>query len=61
MWIGYSKKLAYQNVVWRIQLNLRNVGENTRLVPAYYEPDGSLALARIQDGMSWRLSNSLEF
>ena len=61
LWVGYSKKLKYQNLVWRVQLNMRNVGEKTRLVPAYYEPDGSLALARIQDGMSWRLTNSIEF
>lgn len=60
-WIGYSKKLAYHDLIWRVQLNVRNVAEKTRLVRAYYEPDGSLALSRIQDGMSWRLSNSLEF
>lgn len=61
MWVGYSKKLKYKDLVWRVQLNLRNVGESTRLVPSYYEPDGSLALARIQEGMSWRLTNSIEF
>lgn len=60
-WLGYTKKLKYQNLVWRVQLNVRNAFEKTRLVPATYQPDGSLALARIQDGMSWRLGNSLEF
>jgi hypothetical protein len=60
-WIGYSKKLKWGDLAWRIQLNLRNVGEKTRLVPAYYEPDGSLALARIQEGMQFRLTNTLEF
>jgi hypothetical protein len=33
----------------------------TELVAAQYEPDGSLALARIQDGMSWQLTNSFDF
>jgi len=61
MWVGYSKKLKHPNVVWRVQLNLRNVGEDTRLVASSYQPDGSLALARIQEGMSWRLTNSIEF
>lgn len=61
LWVGYSKKLKSDNLLWRVQLNVRNVGEKTRLVPSYYEPDGTLALARIQDGMSWRLTNSIEF
>ena len=61
LWLGYSRKLQYHNLVWRIQLNVRNAFEKTRLVPSSYEPDGSLALARIQEGMSWRLGNSIEF
>ncbi len=61
LWVGYTKKLKYHNLNWRVQLNVRNVGDKTRLVPAYYEPDGSLALARIQEGMSFLLTNSLEF
>ncbi|MDD2762859.1 MAG: TonB-dependent receptor plug domain-containing protein [Opitutaceae bacterium] len=60
LWVGYTYKLTH-NVNWRIQLNLRNVGEKTRLVPAYYEPDGSLALARIQQGMEWLVTNTFEF
>jgi hypothetical protein len=61
LWVGYTKKLNYHDMAWHIQLNVRNVGEKTRLVPAYYEPDGSLSLARIQEGMTWAVSNSLEF
>lgn len=61
VWFGYQKKLKYKGLVWRAQLNLRNVGESTRLVASYYQPDGSLALARIAEGMSWRFTNSLEF
>ncbi|MBI2516323.1 MAG: hypothetical protein HYV95_05350 [Opitutae bacterium] len=61
LWFGYTKKLNYRNLAWHIQVNLRNVGEKTRLVPSYYEPDGSLALSRIQEGMTWALTNSLEF
>jgi len=61
LWVGYTKKLAYKDLVWHVQLNLRNVLEKTRLVPAYYEPDGSLALARIQEGMTARITNTIEF
>lgn len=60
-WVGYNRKLKYGNLIWRVQLNVRNAFEETRLVPSYYQPDGSLALARIQEGMSWRLTNGIEF
>jgi outer membrane receptor protein involved in Fe transport len=59
-WLGYSRKV-YRNVNWRIQLNLQNIGEKDHLVASAYEPDGSLALARIQLGMGWRLENSFDF
>jgi outer membrane receptor protein involved in Fe transport len=59
-WLGYSRKL-YRNVNWRIQLNLQSVGEKDHLVAAGYNPDGSLYLARIQEGMGWRLENSFDF
>ena len=59
-WIGYSRKV-FRSINWRIQLNMQNVGESDHLVAAGYEPDGSLALARIEEGMGWRLENSLDF
>jgi outer membrane receptor protein involved in Fe transport len=60
-WLGYERALFSTKVKWRIQLNMTNVGEKDHLVPAAYEPDGSLALARIQLGMGWRLTNTFEF
>jgi len=60
LWVGYQRKI-YKKVNWRIQLNMSNVGEVDHLVPAQYEPDGSLALARIQEGMGYRLENSFDF
>jgi TonB-dependent Receptor Plug Domain len=61
MWAGYSKRIFANKINWRIQVNLHNVLEKTRLVNAQYEPDGSLALARIQEGMTWQLTNSFDF
>jgi len=60
LWIGYSRKI-YKNVNWRVQLNLRSVGEKDHLFASAYEPDGSLALARIEEGMGWTLENSFDF
>ena len=59
-WIGYSRKLS-SKIDWRIQLNLRNVGESHHLTPVSVEPDGSWGLVRIEDGMSWRITNTFSF
>ncbi len=60
LWAGYGFKLTKQ-VHWRIQLNLRNVGEHAGLVPVTMQPDGSIALSRIKEGMTWQLTNTFEF
>ncbi|HEY9154519.1 MAG TPA: hypothetical protein VIM69_05275, partial [Opitutaceae bacterium] len=66
-WVGYSRKLAHK-LNWRIQLNLRNVGEHDHLIAAQDNPGDralniapSVALARISEGMSWQLTNTIEF
>jgi hypothetical protein len=61
LWVGYSRRVFANKINWRIQLNLTNVGESTTLKPAQYEPDGSLALARIENGMEWTLANTFTF
>jgi hypothetical protein len=60
VWVGYQRKLT-KKVGWRIQLNLRNVGESAHLVPVTKQPDGSVALSRIAEGMTWQLTNSFTF
>ncbi|HEY3757098.1 MAG TPA: TonB-dependent receptor plug domain-containing protein [Opitutaceae bacterium] len=60
LWFGYNWKLSH-NINWRIQVNLSNVGEKDRLIPAAVNPDGSVALARISEGTGWQLTNSFDF
>lgn len=60
MWVGYQRKLT-KKVGWRVQLNLRNVGEKTHLVPVNLQPDGTVALSRIQEGMVWQITNTFSF
>lgn len=60
MWIGYHRKLT-KKIGWRVQLNLRNVGESANLVPVNIQPDGSVALSRIQEGMLWQVTNTFSF
>jgi outer membrane receptor for ferric coprogen and ferric-rhodotorulic acid len=60
LWAGYERKLT-ANVNWRIQLNMRNVGASVHLEPLSLEPDGSVAMARIVEGQTWFLTNTLSF
>ncbi|HWA87994.1 MAG TPA: TonB-dependent receptor plug domain-containing protein [Opitutus sp.] len=60
LWVGYQRKL-YREIAWRIQLNLRNVGENVGLTPISINPDGVIAAQRITEGMSWAVTNTFSF
>lgn len=60
LWLGYTRKLN-RRIDWRIQLNLRSVGENPHLNTLSVQPDGTPALYRIEDGMTWSLTNSFAF
>ncbi|MDQ5980120.1 MAG: Plug protein, partial [Verrucomicrobiota bacterium] len=59
-WIGYERKLT-EKIDWRVQLNLRNVGESNRLVPVSVQPDGSVAQSRIASGTTYDLSMKFSF
>ncbi|OQB96091.1 MAG: putative TonB-dependent receptor BfrD precursor [Verrucomicrobia bacterium ADurb.Bin122] len=60
LWVGYQRPLT-PKIDWRVQLNLRNVGENVGLTPISYQPDGSIAQQRIQEGMTYDLSMKFMF
>ena len=60
MWFGHTLKLT-EKINWRIQANLRNIGESVRLVPVSINPDGTTAFSRIAEGLSWQLTNTFEF
>src|SRR5262249_14257751 len=60
LWLGYQRKLT-KKLDWRIQLNMRNVGEKPHLVAISVEPDGTPAAQRIEEGMVWSLTNTFSF
>jgi hypothetical protein len=60
LWFGRSQKLT-DKINWKIQLNVRNVGESIDLKPVTINPDGTVGYSRIQEGMVWQLTNTLEF
>ena len=42
LWVGYNRPVT-DKIDWRIQLNVRNVGEGDSLIPITTQPDGSWA------------------
>ncbi len=61
LWVGYGRRQVWLNVDWRIQLNVRNVGQRDGLIPITVQPDGSPAGYRISPVQAWSLSNSFKF
>jgi hypothetical protein len=60
VWLGYNRKIT-RDINWRVQLNIQSFGEKDHLVTAGVNPDGSVALVRIAQGMGFRLTNSFDF
>jgi outer membrane receptor protein involved in Fe transport len=60
VFIGYNRKI-WTGVDWKIQLNVRNVGESAHLVPITANPDGSGAAYRIAAGANWYVTSTFGF
>lgn len=60
LWVGYGRKLR-DNIDWRIQLNVRNVGEGDGLIPITTQPDGTPAGYRIAPRQAWTITNTFKF
>ena len=60
LWVGYHRKVA-RNIDWRIQLNVRNVGDGNSLIPITVQPDGSAGGYRIAPYQAWSLTNTFNF
>jgi outer membrane receptor protein involved in Fe transport len=61
LWIGYTRRKVFQNVDWRVQLNIRNALAGDDLIPITAQPDGTPAGYRIAPYQTWTLSNSFKF
>ena len=59
-WVGYQRKLS-DKIDWRVQFNVRSVGEKSKLVTAAVEPDGSVAQQRIMSGATYDFSMKFMF
>ena len=59
-WIGYGKRLS-DKIDWRVQLNVRNLGQGDGLIPITTQPDGTPAGYRIAPSQNWYLTNTFKF
>jgi outer membrane receptor protein involved in Fe transport len=60
LWVGYGRRLS-DKIDWRVQLNVRNLGEGNNLIPITVQPDGTPATYRIGPHQTWSLTNTFRF
>jgi hypothetical protein len=60
LWIGYERKLT-SKIDWDIQLNVYNVGDGNRLIPASTQYDGTVAAWTIAPCQTWSVTSSFRF
>ncbi len=61
LWIRYRRPILKGKVDWSVQLNVGNAFSGDELIPVRANPDGTFANFRIQQGRSWRVSNTFSF
>jgi hypothetical protein len=61
LWVSYERRLN-KKLNWKIQLNVRNVGDGDDLIPISVEPDGhTWASVRIAPTQEWYVTNTFSF
>jgi outer membrane receptor protein involved in Fe transport len=61
LWLRYQRPLFDGKVNWTIQLNVYNLFGDDELIPVRANPDGTPANFRIQQGRTWKISNTFAF
>jgi outer membrane receptor protein involved in Fe transport len=61
LWLSYTHKLTAK-IDWKIQLNVRNVFANNKVIPISVQPDGETwGMVRIAPAREWMLTNTFTF
>lgn len=61
MWISYKRKIGRGKIVWRAQLNVRNLFADDAPVPVSIDSFGAVARNRLPALTTWALTNSFSF
>lgn len=60
LWAGYETQLT-DKITWRIQLNVRNIFAEDKLIPVTVQPDGTYGAMRIPEPRTFVLTNTFTF
>lgn len=60
-WVGYTRKIYRDKVIWNVQLNVRDLTESNGLRPIVANSDGTASQFRILFGPTWYLSSTFNF
>lgn len=60
LWLKYKLKV-FDNIDWRLQLNIYNLFDDKGTTPLHINPDGSYGTEGIRFGRSWQISSTFEF
>ena len=61
LWVSYERKIT-NKINWKIQANVRNVGQDDDLIPISVEPDGrTWAAVRVTPTQEWFVTNTFSF
>jgi hypothetical protein len=58
--LRYRRKI-FKRYNWSVQLNVYNALRGNELLPVRVNPDGTVGVWRIQEGRSWRVTNTVRF
>ena len=58
---GYTRRILKGKVAWRVQMNVRNLLNNTDLIRQRSDPDGMFVSSAAKEPRSFILTNSFEF
>jgi outer membrane receptor protein involved in Fe transport len=58
--LRYRRKI-FKRYNWSVQLNVYNALRGNQLLPVRVNPDGTIGIWRIQEGRSWRVTNTVRF
>jgi hypothetical protein len=59
-WISYHHALP-RHIQWKAQLNLQSIGVGNKLIPIIAQPNGQVAAWRIDEPMTWAVTNTFTF
>ncbi len=61
VWFGYTRRIWNDRINWNIQVNLRNLTEDTGFEPINVDSDGTASVYRIRHGRTWYLSSTFDW